>query len=145
MTDTPPDPTLPTCEFAFPGPLRDALVAAILGGEKTATSTLLREHAAEGTDPRGLVGVREVVVDSDNRPVCVIETTDAVIRPFGDVDDEFARAEGEGYTSAREWASAHRGFWHSTEYREAIGDPHFTVSEDTPVVCTRFRVVQRRG
>ncbi|MBI9000272.1 ASCH domain-containing protein [Corynebacterium sp. CCM 8864] len=141
--DTPPDPTLATCEFAFPGPLRDALIAAILRGDKTATSTLLREHEAEGTDPRALVDTREVVVDSDDRPVCVIETTDVAIRPFGDVDDEFARAEGEGYTTAREWASAHRKFWHSTEYREAIDDPHFTISEDTPVVCARFRVVQR--
>ncbi|MCK7637847.1 ASCH domain-containing protein [Corynebacterium sp. P7202] len=143
MMDTPPDPTLPISEFAFPGPLRDALVAAILSGDKTATSTLLREHEAEGTDPRALPGTREVVVDSDNRPVCVVETTDVAIRPFGDVDDEFARAEGEGYTTAREWASAHLEFWHSTEYREAIGDPHFTVSDETPVVCTRFRVVQR--
>ncbi|MEZ2122155.1 MULTISPECIES: ASCH domain-containing protein [unclassified Corynebacterium] len=143
MMDTPPDPALPISEFAFPGPLRDALVAAILSGEKTATSTLLREHEAEGTEPRMLLGTREVVVDSDNRPVCVIETTDVVIRRFGDVDDEFARAEGEGFATSGEWASAHRGFWHSTEYREAIGDPHFTVSEDTPVVCTRFRVVRR--
>ncbi|MBV7292879.1 ASCH domain-containing protein [Corynebacterium sp. TAE3-ERU16] len=76
--------------------MRDALVAAILGGEKTATSTQLREHEAEGTDPRAPAATREVVVDSDNRPVCVIETTDVVIRPFGDADDEFAPDRGRG-------------------------------------------------
>ncbi|WP_427846960.1 ASCH domain-containing protein [Corynebacterium antarcticum] len=76
--------------------MRDALVAAILGGEKTATSTQLREHEAEGTDPRAPAATREVVVDSDNRPVCVIETTDAVIRPFGEAGDEFAPDRGRG-------------------------------------------------
>ena len=30
-------------EFAFPGPLRDQLVAAILDGAKTTTTALLRE------------------------------------------------------------------------------------------------------
>jgi hypothetical protein len=32
---------LPTVEFAFPGPLRDRLVAAILDGTKTSTTGLL--------------------------------------------------------------------------------------------------------
>jgi uncharacterized protein YhfF len=32
---------LPVMEFAFPGPLRDQLVAAILSGAKTTTSALL--------------------------------------------------------------------------------------------------------
>jgi hypothetical protein len=33
-----PADDLPVAEFAFPGPLRDQLVAAILAGEKTTTS-----------------------------------------------------------------------------------------------------------
>lgn len=33
---------LPISEYAFPGPLRDQLVAAILAGEKTATAVLVR-------------------------------------------------------------------------------------------------------
>ena len=34
------DASLPLAEFAFPGPLRDALVAAILDGTKTSTTSL---------------------------------------------------------------------------------------------------------
>jgi len=34
----------PTFEFAFPGPLRDKLVAAVLGGTKTATTGLLQDY-----------------------------------------------------------------------------------------------------
>src|SRR5579875_1539731 len=45
---------LPAAEFGFPGPLRDRLVAAILSGAKTATSSLMAdyEHGHEPL-PRG--------------------------------------------------------------------------------------------
>ena len=39
---------LPRNEFAFPGPLRDKLVAAILDGSKTATTGLLIDYEHEG-------------------------------------------------------------------------------------------------
>jgi hypothetical protein len=67
-------------EFAFPGPLRDELVASILAGTKTATAGLLREYELEGESlPK--VGDLAVVVDSENRPIAVIETTEVrVIR-----------------------------------------------------------------
>jgi hypothetical protein len=35
---------LPVMEFAFPGPLRDQLVAAVLGGTKTTTSGLVADY-----------------------------------------------------------------------------------------------------
>ena len=35
-------------EFAFPGPLRDQLVAAILGGAKTTTTGLLDDYERDG-------------------------------------------------------------------------------------------------
>lgn len=35
---------LPKAEFAFPGPLRDRLVAAVLDGSKTATTGLVAEY-----------------------------------------------------------------------------------------------------
>ena len=38
---------LPVAEFAFPGPLRDQLVAAILDGSKTTTTGLLVEYERE--------------------------------------------------------------------------------------------------
>jgi uncharacterized protein YhfF len=36
---------LPVAEFAFPGPLRDQLVAAILAGEKTTTTGLVADYS----------------------------------------------------------------------------------------------------
>ena len=43
----PEDP--PAAEFAFPGPLRDQLVAAILTGAKTTTSGLVADYEHEGS------------------------------------------------------------------------------------------------
>ena len=37
----------PIAEFAFPGPLRDRLIAAILDGTKTSTSSTLLEYSTE--------------------------------------------------------------------------------------------------
>jgi uncharacterized protein YhfF len=65
---------LPKAEFAFPGPLRDRLVAAILDGSKTATTALVAEYEHDG-EPLLSVGQRSTVVDSDDCPVAIIEVT----------------------------------------------------------------------
>ena len=65
---------LPRSEFAFPGPLRDRLVSAILDGSKTSTSSIAAEYERED-EPFTQVGARQVVVDSDKEAVAVIETT----------------------------------------------------------------------
>jgi hypothetical protein len=39
-----PADDLPVAEFAFPGPLRDQLVAAILAGAKAATTGLVADY-----------------------------------------------------------------------------------------------------
>ena len=125
-------------EFAFPGPLRDQLVAAILDGSKTATTSLLIEY---GDEELPQPGTRQVVVDSAARPVCVIETTDVQIARIADVDDQFARDEGEGFAGYADWRVGHERFWHSTAMRDELGDPDFTVNDDSLVVLERFRLV----
>ncbi|MFJ2723057.1 ASCH domain-containing protein [Streptomyces sp. NPDC091412] len=134
------DPTLlPKAQFAFPGPLRDRLVAAILDGSKTATTGLLAEYEHEG-EHLPSVGQRSVVVDSDDRPVAIIEVTDVRVVPLGEVDITHAVDEGEGCTTVEGWRADHEEFWHSEEMRRALGDPRFTVHDATPVVLERFRV-----
>ncbi|MEV3872014.1 ASCH domain-containing protein [Streptomyces sp. NPDC049906] len=132
--------SLPKAEFAFPGPLRDQLVAAILDGSKTTTTGLVVEYEHDG-DPLPEVGDRSVVVDSEDRPVAVIEVTGVRVVPLGRVDLAHVRDEGEGDTSVTGWRSAHEGFWHGEEFRAALGDPGFTVDDGTPTVLERFRLV----
>nr|WP_241984564.1 ASCH domain-containing protein [Cryobacterium adonitolivorans] len=132
---------MPIAEFAFPGPLRDRLVAAILDGSKTSTTSTLIEYGIEDV-PLPVVGSRQVVIDSAGHPVAVIETTGVRVTRLADVDLDHARDEGEGYTSVAAWRAGHETFWHSDDMRASIGDPAFTVIDDTPVVLERMRVVR---
>lgn len=142
MRHEPLDPMdrIPRGEFAFPGPLRDALVTAILDGSKTSTSSLLAEYPS-GDDPHDEVGSLEAVVDSYGNVVCVIRTMQVRIVRLGDVDDAHAVAEGEGYVNAGQWRAAHEEFWQSPEFIEAVGD--LELNDDTLVVCSRFIVDSR--
>lgn len=133
--------SLPTAEFGFPGPLRDKLVVAILDGSKTATTSLLIEYEAEN-ETLSEIGARSVVVDSDNRPVAVIETTSVRVVPLAEVDLAHAVDEGEGDETVSDWRAGHESFWHSHEMRSALGDVAFTVNDTTQVVLERFRLVR---
>ncbi|WP_240501605.1 ASCH domain-containing protein, partial [Streptomyces neyagawaensis] len=103
---------MPTAEFAFPGPLRDRLVAAILDRAKTSTTGLVVDYEHEG-EALPAVGDRSVVVNSDERPVAVIEVTGVRVIPLADVDLAHVVDEGEGHTSVAEWREDHERFWHS--------------------------------
>jgi uncharacterized protein YhfF len=131
---------LPTTEFAFPGPLRDRLVAAILSGAKTSTSALVLGYEREN-EPLPEVGELSAVVDSAGRRVAVIELTDVRVIRLADVDLQHVLDEGEGDESIAQWRAVHEELWHSPEVRAELGDPGFTVDNDTLVLAQRFRVV----
>jgi uncharacterized protein YhfF len=131
---------LPAAEFAFPGPLRDQLVAAILAGRKTTTTGLVADYENEG-EPLPRPGQQAAVVDSAGHRVAVIETTGVRVLRLADVDLAHALGEGEGYTSVAQWRAGHEQFWHSAQMREALGDPSFTVGDDTLVVAQAFRLL----
>lgn len=148
-----PEPTEPTTHlgmpawgFAFPGPLRDELTALALAGTKTATAGLAVDYVVDGGLP-ARAGDREVLLDSDARPVAVVEVTRVELSTIALVTDEFARAEGEGYADARDWRVAHERFWNAyiDELRAGLRDPGFELTDSTVVVCEWFRVVERFG
>lgn len=131
---------LPPAEFAFPGPLRDRLVAAILAGTKTSTTGLVADYRHCG-DPLPEVGDRSALVDSDGRRLAVLEVTEVRVVPLADVDLPHVVDEGEGHTTVGQWRADHESFWHSPQMRAAMDDPDFTVDDATPVVLERFRVL----
>ncbi|WP_449061348.1 ASCH domain-containing protein [Planomonospora algeriensis] len=61
------------------------------------------------------------VVDSEERPVAVIETTEVRVIPIRDVDEDFARDEGEGTAPVQDWRAAHERFWSGDEWRRSMG------------------------
>lgn len=76
---------LPRAEFAFPGPLRDRLVQAILRGTKTSTTSLKLGYELS-SEPLPEAGGRSVLVDSHDEPVAVLETTSVRTVPLGEVE-----------------------------------------------------------
>jgi uncharacterized protein YhfF len=131
------------CEFGFPGPLRDRLVAAVLAGTKTATTALLAEYLAESEAPPA-IGELQTVIDSRGRPVATIEITGCEIRELAAVDDAIARAEGEDYATAAGWRREHERFWREEVipgWAFATEPPE--IDDATPVVVQWFRVTER--
>jgi uncharacterized protein YhfF len=123
----PMPPDLPPMELGYARtPLRRRLVDAVLSGGKTATAGLY------GDDPLPQAGDRFLLLDFDDRPVAVVETTEVRVVPAGEVDLQFARDEGEGFETVADWREAHERFWADREIRD-----------DTLIVAERFRLVKR--
>jgi uncharacterized protein YhfF len=143
-----PDPLegLPRWGFAFPGPLRDELTRLALAGTKTTTAGLLAEMEADG-EAVPAAGDRSVLVDSLERPVAVVETVSCRVVRLADVDDRHAIDEGEGYANAAEFRASHERFWgtYLDDLRRRLGDPSFAITDDTPIVAERFRIVEVVG
>jgi uncharacterized protein YhfF len=124
---------LPPFELAYPGPLRDKLVAAVLAGAKTSTSSLLFEYEV-GDEELPVVGQRYALIDSQRAQVGVVETTELRFLPIGEMDLAFARDEGEGYETVAAWRQAHERYWYANV-------PGAVIDDATVVVAERFRLV----
>lgn len=115
--------------------LADELGALIVSGVKTATCSARWEWEAEDR-PLPQPGLLSIILDSDNQPLCIIETTEVTLRAFKDVDADFAAAEGEDDRSLESWREEHWRYF--SRVLPCIGH---TPTEDMPLVCERFRLV----
>ena len=129
--------------FGSPGPLRDELTALAFGGGKVVTSSLLADYEIEGepVDQPGDIGV---LLDSADAPVALVEDVVSKVIRLADMTDQDAIDEGEGYADAAAFRVSHEDFWNGyiDEVREGIGDPGFTITDDTPIVVERFRIIR---
>jgi uncharacterized protein YhfF len=129
------------CEFGMPGPLRDRLVAAVLQGEKTATSSLLVEWEQEG-EALPTVGQHQLVVDSDGRGVATIEVVQIDVIRLGDADLRLAVDEGEQFETVDQWRDAHVRFWSEHSLPNLPEHLGYSLTDDSRVVVERFRLVE---
>lgn len=107
----------------------------VLKGVKTATCSLKVAYKLEG-EALPQVGQLMVVLNWDEDPVCIIETTSIKQTPFNQVSESFAFAEGEGDRSYRGWHLAHTNFFSSV--CDELG---IKWSEDMELICESFNVV----
>jgi uncharacterized protein YhfF len=77
--------------------------------------------------------------------VAVVETVACPVKRLADVDDQHAIDEGEGWSNATEFRLDHERFWNGyiDVLRQRLGDPSFALTDDTMVMCQRFRIVAR--
>jgi uncharacterized protein YhfF len=68
--------------------------------------------------------------------MAVVEVTDVRVQRFDDVDEAFARDEGEGDATLTWWRDAHRRFFLRECARLGI-----EWSPALPIVCRRFRLL----
>jgi uncharacterized protein YhfF len=107
----------------------------VKAGIKTSTSGLLWEYEHNG-EQLTQVGSYAIVADGAEDPICIIEVTEVEVRPFNEVDAQFAFDYGEYGRTLEQWRTA------SWEYFGAVcveigREP----SETMPMVCQRFRLV----
>ena len=115
--------------------LADALGYLVLAGIKTATCSALWEWEAEQT-PLSTVGSTVMVLNSENRPLCITETTEVRVCAFNEVDAQFAYEEGEDDRTLDAWRREHWQYF--SRVLPKIGR---APTLDMPLVCERFRVV----
>lgn len=138
---------MPTTSFGYDGDggLGDRLLAAVLCGEKTATSSLVVEYLSG--EPLPQVGQRSELIDHVGRSHGFIETLRVRIIPLNEVGDDVARDEGEGFADANEWRRAHEAFWRETieMVRLEAGDPNWKLRDSEPVVVEWFLLLGPRA
>lgn len=78
-------------------------------GEKTATASAYDLYVLED-EPLPQVGTFDVILDSQNQAVCVVEITKVSVELFNQVSAQHAFKEGEGDKSLAYWRQVHEDF-----------------------------------
>ena len=116
--------------WAF-GVQADQLADLVLRGEKTAYQLYQLEN-----EPLPQVGSFDVILDSQDKAVCIVEITKVSVLPFKEVSAEHAFKEGEGDKSLAYWQQVHQAF-----FTECLAEAGLEFSQETGVVLEEFRKV----
>ncbi|CEW96492.1 cytoplasmic protein [Streptococcus pneumoniae] len=87
----------------------DLLADLVFKGEKTATASAYDLYVLED-EPLPQVGTFDVILDSQNQAVCVVEITKVSVELFNQVSAQHAFKEGEGDKSLAYWRQVHEDF-----------------------------------
>ena len=127
----------PAWSFGDDPALADDLLALVLDGTKTATSTAAASFDQEG-EAVPSAGDLSILVDGAGWPRALIRTTSVQTLPFADVPAEFAAAEGENDRSLASWRHEHEVY-----FRRILDGTGVAFGPGLPVVMERFEVLHR--
>ena len=112
------------------------LNSIVLAGQKTAFFTTLATFTIDG-EPLPVSGELYILVDNQNKPLCILEMESVNIIPFNEVTWDMAQKEGECSTFG-EWKEKMQ------EYIEDEGHVlGFDYSEDIKLVFQTFKVIYK--
>ena len=120
--------------WAF-GDLADELADLVLRGEKTATASAYELYKLEN-EPLPQAGSFDVILDSQEKAVCIVEITKVSVLPFNEVSADHAFKEGEGDKSLAYWQQVHQAF-----FTECLAESGLEFSQEMGVVLEEFRKV----
>ena len=120
--------------WAF-GEESDLLADLVLKGEKTATASAYDLYALED-EPLPQEGTFDIILDSHNQAVCIVEITRVSVEPFSQVSAQHAYKEGEGDKSLTYWRQIHEDF-----FTDCLGQAGLTFTPESKVVLEEFRKV----
>ncbi len=115
--------------------MADELADLVLRGEKTATASAYELYKLEN-EPLPQAGSFDVILDSQDRAVCIVEITKVSVLPFNEVSADHAFKEGEGDKSLAYWQQVHEAF-----FTECLAEAGLEFSQETGVVLEEFRKV----
>ena len=113
----------------------DFLADLVLRGEKTATASAYDLYAIDD-EPLPREGTFDIILDSQNQAVCIIEITKVSVEPFNQVSDDHAFKEGEGDKTLAYWHQVHEDC-----FAEWLREAGLTFTPDSKVVLEEFRKV----
>lgn len=113
----------------------DALAQLVLSAKKTATTSGYDLYAFDEEElPRE--GSFDVILDSQDQAVCIIEVTKVTVMPFEEVTADHAAKEGEGDLSLDYWRRVHEEL-----FTEWYAEEELSFTPQSKVVLEEFQVV----
>lgn len=109
----------------------DEILALVLDGTKTATTSAVAEYEA-ADEELPVVGDLAIVVDGNGNPRALLRTTDVSVVALGAVDEAYVVAEAEDGGDLSVWRQRHEEYY---------GEEFDGVGDDFPLVLERFEVV----
>ncbi|MGT2833627.1 ASCH domain-containing protein [Streptococcus halotolerans] len=113
----------------------DLLANLVLEGTKTATASAFDLYEVDN-EPLPEAGTYDIILDSQDEAVCVIEVTKVSVLPFKDVSKEHAFKEGEGDKSLAYWRKVHEAL-----FSEWLAEANLAFNENSKIVLEEFKVV----